>query len=198
MTRVKKPLEARISTRMDKAFLKRWLPTREHIGQIRSLQFLGHWLHEPSLWRINRRSVSGAFGVGLFWALIPVPFQMVFAAATATVVKANIPISMALVWLTNPITMPPIFYATYRFGSWLLQQPPVAYPEHWSASWMLEQMADISSALYLGSLITALVAAALSFFAVRLLWRLRIHRQWRARRANSHSRTKHPSSSRQT
>jgi uncharacterized protein (DUF2062 family) len=48
--------------------------------------------------------------VGLFCAFIPVPFQMLLAAPSAIIFSANLPVSIALVWITNPITMPPIFF----------------------------------------------------------------------------------------
>ena len=41
--------------------------------------------------------------VGLFVALMPIPLQMAVAAAIAILVRSNLPISVSLVWLTNPV-----------------------------------------------------------------------------------------------
>jgi uncharacterized protein (DUF2062 family) len=37
--------------------------------------------------------------VGLFCAFIPVPFQMLLAAPSAIIFSANLPVSIALVWI---------------------------------------------------------------------------------------------------
>jgi uncharacterized protein (DUF2062 family) len=48
---------------------------------------------------------------------------MAFAAAAAIYFRANLPVSVALVWVTNPLTMPPLFYFAYQVGLWFLNQP---------------------------------------------------------------------------
>ena len=108
---------------MPKKFIKRHAPDKEAIRDHKYMRIFGKLLYDPNLWHLNRRSVSGAFAVGLFWAFIPIPFQMVTAAATAIPARVNLPISVALVWITNPITMPPMFYSTYRVGTWILDEP---------------------------------------------------------------------------
>ena len=68
---------------------------------------------------MNRRSVSVACAIGLFCAFIPIPFQMILAAGLAIIVRCNLPIAVALVWITNPITMPPLFFLAYKMGAFL-------------------------------------------------------------------------------
>ena len=95
---------------MAKKTIQRFLPDPNKIRHHKSLKIFGRLLQDANLWHLNRRSARGAFAVGLFFAFIPVPFQMVLAAAGAILFRVNLPISVALVWLTNPLTMPPIFY----------------------------------------------------------------------------------------
>jgi uncharacterized protein (DUF2062 family) len=66
--------------------------------------------------------------------------------------EPNIPLSIALVWVTNPITMGPIFYANYKFGSWLLQTPVYELNFEWSAGWLWQQLHYLWKPLYAGSL----------------------------------------------
>jgi uncharacterized protein (DUF2062 family) len=65
---------------MPRKFFQRFLPKPQTIRDNKTLQIFGDWLHEPNLWHLNRRSVAGAFAVGLFFAWMPVPFQMALAA----------------------------------------------------------------------------------------------------------------------
>ena len=94
---------------MPRRFIKRYMPHPERIKASRSLRFLGDLIHDPNLWHLNRHSVSRAMAIGLFWALIPMPLQMLAAAACAIPARANLPIAVGLVWLTNPLTMPVVF-----------------------------------------------------------------------------------------
>ena len=108
---------------MAKKFVKRYMPDAHKIRHHRHLRFFGTLLHDPNLWHLNRHSVAGAMAVGLFWAFVPIPLQMIPAAALAIWFRVNLPISVALVWLTNPITMPPVFYFNYKLGTWILRRP---------------------------------------------------------------------------
>ena len=96
---------------MPKKIIKRMMPDHQTIKENKYLKIFGNLLHNANLWHLNRHSVAKAFAVGLFFAFIPVPFQMVLAAGLAIIVHANLPLSIALVWITNPLTMPFIFYA---------------------------------------------------------------------------------------
>ena len=103
-----------------KKLLKRYSPNANDIKNHKHLGWLSEHLHNPSLWNFNRKSISRAFAVGLFFAFIPVPFQMLLAAPGAVIFGANLPLSIALVWITNPITMPAIYYGCYKLGAWIL------------------------------------------------------------------------------
>ena len=85
------------------------MPDHKKIRDHKHLRIFGKLLHNPSLWHMNRHSVAKAFAVGLFFAWVPVPFQMVLGAGGAILFHANLPLSVVLVWLTNPFTMPPMF-----------------------------------------------------------------------------------------
>jgi len=156
---------------MPRRIIKRLLPDASRFREHRHLRHFGVRLHDPNLWHLNRRSVSGATGVGLFCALLPVPFQMVLAAAGAIALRVNLPVSVVLVWVTNPFTIPPIFYSTYRLGAWLLGVPTVHHQVQWSVTWLMSEVWDIWQPLLLGSVLAGLAAGLLGWGLVRLLWR---------------------------
>ena len=102
---------------MPKHLFKRYAPDPQAVREHKHLRVFAAFLHDPNLFHLNRRSVSGAFAAGLFWAMIPIPVQMLAAALTAITVRINLPISVALVWVTNPFTMPAVFYFNYLVGT---------------------------------------------------------------------------------
>ena len=103
---------------------------------MQSLSFLGDILHEPNLWHINRHSVARAFLVGIWFCFIPMPFQMLAAAFFAIWFNANLPLSVVLVWISNPVTMPPMFYFNYKIGAWALDRPVLSFDFELSWSWI--------------------------------------------------------------
>lgn len=137
-------------------------------------------LHDGNLWHLNRRSVSGAVAAGLFCALLPLPFQMLIAAGLAIWWRVNLPISVALVWTTNPLTMPPVWYATYRFGAWMLDLPPRNLNFDLSVHNLILGMQGVWKPLLLGSVVTGVLLAIAGFLLVRLVWRLYVLSQRRA------------------
>lgn len=147
-----------------------------------SLRFLGDILHETNLWHINRHSVSRAFLVGIFLGVIPMPFQMLAAAFFAIWFNANLPLSVVLVWISNPLTMPPMFYFNYKIGAWILDRPVLNFEFQVSWKWISERILDIGIPLYLGSLIVATLSACLAYLLIQYLWRRKVRSDWQDRR----------------
>jgi uncharacterized protein len=166
---------------MPRRLIKRYMPDQQTIRDHKHLQFLGTLLHDPNILHLNRRSVSGAFSVGLFMAFVPVPFQMVLAAIGAIVMRVNLPISVALVWITNPLTMPPIFYFSYKVGAWILQIPVRDIEFVLSMEWLMRELGAIWQPFLLGSFVSGAAFAVLGNVGIRLLWRLMVSRNWRKR-----------------
>ncbi|VAW64361.1 FIG01199889: hypothetical protein [hydrothermal vent metagenome] len=159
---------------MPKKFLRKCLPDPHKITQSKSLRIFGRFLHEPNLWHMNRKSVSMAFMVGFFFMWVPLPSQMILAAGAAILLRCNLPISVALVWITNPFTMPPMFYTAYVLGNWMLGQPPNHIEFEASFKWIEQQMSVIWQPFLLGCF-TLGVASSLSGYAgIRIIWRLHI------------------------
>ncbi len=167
---------------MPKRLIKRFLPDHRKIRDHQQLRRFGARLHDPNLWHLSRRSAPGAFAIGLFVAFIPVPFQMVIAAALAIIARVNLPISVVLVWITNPLTMPAIFYFAYKVGAKLLGERihPIAFEP--SLSWLLTEAQMIWEPLLLGSLVCGTVSAIIGYFTIRSLWRLQVVNNWQARK----------------
>ena len=167
---------------MSKKLFRRLVPHPSKQVDNPALRWLGPLLRDPYLFHINRRSVSLAFLVGLFCAFLPMPGQTLVAAPLALLVRSNLPISVALVWLTNPVTMPPVLYLSYRTGSWLLGSPPIDLNFHMEWEWFAQQGRAILAPLAIGSLALGVVSGIAGFLGVRGLWRWSVVRNWEARR----------------
>lgn len=166
---------------MPKKFIKRFIPDPEKLKAHPHLKHFGQALQNPNLWHLNRRSAAGAVAVGLFCAWMPIPFQMLLAAAIAMIFAVNLPISVALVWISNPITMPPLFYGAYRLGAFILNEPIVHFHFHLSFSWLLDAFETIAPSMLLGCLILGLVSAFVGYFLLRAFWRFNVSKKWLGR-----------------
>ena len=113
---------------------------------------------------------------------IPIPSQMLFAALCAIIFRANLPLSVILVWISNPLTMGPIFYFNYLIGTFLLGQKAdetLYFELSWD--WMVNVLGDLWLPLYLGSVVVGLTLGTLSFIIIRILWRQQVAKHWRLR-----------------
>ena len=160
------------------------MPKPEKIRAQKSLGFMAPHLGDQGLWTLTRASVSGAFSIGLFIAFLPIPMQMLAAGLLAGLFRVNLPISVGLVWVSNPITTPPLFYACYRLGAWLLSVPISPHSSDSTWEWIVTHFNQIWPSLLLGCLIVAVVSAVVSNVAVRLLWRWHVSTHWNKRQQN--------------
>ena len=169
---------------MPKHLFRKYLPSPDRLKGHKSLSFLGEVLSDPNLWHINRHSVARAFLVGIWFCFIPMPFQMIGAALFAIWFNSNLPLSVVLVWISNPVTMPPIFYFNYKVGAWVLNRPVLNFQFELTWSWISERLLDIGIPLYLGSLMVATISACIAYLTIQFLWRRKIRADWRLRRGD--------------
>ena len=118
---------------------------------------------------INRKSVTKALAIGLFIAMIPMPFQMAAVLLFIPFIKFNVPLAISLVWITNPFTMPFIYFIEYKTGSFLLMSDGIQNIAM-TMSWFKTHFDDIVVPLYVGALVYSTLFATIAYFAVNLLW----------------------------
>lgn len=155
---------------MPKKLLKRYQPDPEKIKNIKGLSFLGDKLHAPNLWHLNRRSVSRAFAVGL-WAMYtpPLPWQQVIAAIGAIYFNANLPIAVALVWITNPLTWIPLYYIAYQVGALAMGAETFSF-DQFSSLFSIDKVMELGTPLLLGCFILMNAGAVLGYYGIQYLW----------------------------
>jgi len=166
---------------MPKKFIRRFLPDHKSVKENKALRVFGTLLHDPNLWHLNRKSASGAFGIGLFFAFWPVPFQMWLSAAVAIPMRVNLPLSVATCWITNPFTMPPIFYAAYKVGATVLGVQAGGFEFELSWTWLMNSVSTIGPAFLLGCFICSVVAGIAGYYGLNWTWRYSVRKSWEHR-----------------
>lgn len=169
---------------MPRKIFKRFLPDPRKIKDNRWIALLGDRIHDSELWHLTKHSVAGAFFIGVFCAFLPIPLQTLLAAVLAVIFKRNLALSVILVFITNPITIPPIFYFNYLIGSWLLSDPMIysqlEINDLWS--WLTANFHAVGKPLILGSVVCGLVFGYLSYLAIHLFWVWHVTTRWRLRK----------------
>ncbi len=166
---------------MPRSSFRRYLPDPQKLREHRALRPLGKWLQNPEIWHFHRRSVAGAAFIGLFVSFLPIPMHMLIAAAIAIAARVNLPLAVGLVWINNPLTMGPLFFFAYKLGAWLTNTPPMVTEVHIDLEWLGQEFDRIWWPLLLGSLVCSWVTGVTAFVVVRVGWRMRVIRRWRAR-----------------
>ena len=170
-------------------WLTRHIPTRDTVEHYRLLRPFAPHLRHPSLWRLNRRSVPRGVAVGLFVAII-IPFMhTVIAALLAIPTRANVAVAAVFTLVVNPLTIPPMYYAAYRIGSWELRHegplvdPAAAERLSGELSRALFWIHHASGPIALGILTMAVAFAIVGYLAATLAWRYWSLSRWRSRGA---------------
>ena len=166
---------------MPRKVIKKIVPSPDLIKGNKKLSFMHKIMQDPNLFHINRKSAASAFAIGLFMCYIPMPFQMIPAAFLATIFKANLPLSISLVWISNPLTMPPMFYFAYQVGIWTTGWQEYEFSFHPTLEWLTSSISTIGAPFLLGCLICACFLSFVSYFGILLLWRWSVVRDWQKR-----------------
>ena len=118
---------------------------------------------------INRKSVSRGVLIGLFWGFIPMPMQMLGVMATTPFLRFNVPVAISMVWLSNPFTMPPMYYMEYLTGNLILGKEGIEDIEL-TMEWFSENWDNIVIPLYTGTAFYSIVVSSLIYFLINRLW----------------------------
>jgi uncharacterized protein (DUF2062 family) len=122
----------------------------------------------------NRKMISRGVLIGLFIAFIPMPMQMAAVLLFVPFIKFNVPIALAMCWLSNPITMPPMYYVEYLTGSFLLGIEPE--PVEMTLEWFSNNIDNIFIPLYFGTAIFSIFGSIGGYYLVNYLWKLSVDR----------------------
>lgn len=147
-------------------------------------------------------------GVAMFIALLPIPgLQTVVAIFIAALVRANKAVCVPIVWITNPVTMGPIYASCYALGRFVTASNRAAghtldvanrvnahigqyagwgrFIDHDFWRDLLRMLLDFGVDLWVGCAIVGGVLAIISYFLARWgVFALREHHRQRVLRRN--------------
>lgn len=97
------------------------MPTREEMARNRFIRPYAHRVLRSELWRFTRRSVPRGVALGIAAGII-IPLGQIFVAALlALPFRANVPVAAVTTFITNPATIPFVWWFANWVGSTLLQ-----------------------------------------------------------------------------
>lgn len=167
---------------MPRKKLQKILPTHEKIKNQKFLKVFGSFLHKKELWSLSRKKVVAGVLIGIFVACLPMPFQMVLASLLAIIFNANLPISFVLIFISNPLTMPPIFYFEYQIGN-LLLKPENAIEFNFNS--MYENFDQIALSLWSGAIVVGIFSSITMATLVNFFWIYSVRKDRKNSKLNS-------------
>ena len=167
---------------MPRKTIRRLLPDINEVLKKPSLRWIRRLANDPNLFHLNRHSVSLAVAVGVFCAFMPLPGQTLIALLLCYLLRANLPIGVLLIWISNPITIPPMFYLTYQLGSYISDTEAIVFTVQMEWEWFKSLGNEILLPLFVGSFICGSILSIISYFSIFYLWRWKVVKNWRLRR----------------
>jgi uncharacterized protein (DUF2062 family) len=123
----------------------------------------------------NRKMVSKAILIGVFIAFIPMPMQMLAVLGLMPFFKFNVPIALSMCWLSNPFTMPFMYYMEYLTGSFILGS--TIEPVEMTLDWFSENLEDIFIPMYFGALFYSIFGSLSASILVNYFWKISVEKE---------------------
>jgi uncharacterized protein (DUF2062 family) len=168
-----------------KKLFKKHMPDPQAIAKHRWLRHFSKILEDPNLLHFNRKSIPVGVGCGVFAAFIPLPVQILVGVTLAIWFRGNIAAAAGSTLISNPATYAPIYYFCFVTGNYLLGNP-AHEPMNFDLGSLLDNILTIGKPLLIGCFVWGLICGVVSYFAVSMLWRLHVVRNWDARRIRRH------------
>ena len=128
----------------------------------------------PEYLATNRKMISRAVFLGILIAFKSMPMQMAAVLALMPFVKFNVPVGLAMCWLSNPLTMPAMYYMEYLTGSFFLGTK--VEPVEMTLQWFSNNIDNIFIPLYTGTLFYSVFGSLSAYYLVNYLWKVSVYK----------------------
>ena len=128
------------------------------------------WINRVKNFSGDPHYVAMGMAIGVFVAATPtMPFQTAIAIALAYILRSSKAAAAIGVWLSNPITFPVFYLASYKVGT-LLFGISVSYDAGSKPVHILKLGADITVAALTGGIIIGLCLSIATYFITRKIY----------------------------
>jgi uncharacterized protein (DUF2062 family) len=128
------------------------------------------WKNRVKNFQGDPHFVAMGMAIGVFVAATPsMPFQTAIAVALAFILRSSKAAAAIAVWLSNPITFPVFYLASYKVGN-LLFGISAAYDPGGESVDMLKLGAEVTIAAVTGGIIIGLCLAIATYFITRKIY----------------------------
>lgn len=125
----------------------------------------------------HRIALGVAIGIFITWTP-SIPFQMILVVALSTLFGANKFVGVPFVWISNPLTLVPVYGPNYLVGCWLLGSKGEGFSALIDATKLSGNIIEVTKAfwgaiwqifweLWLGSLVVAAILGIVTYVVMR-------------------------------
>jgi uncharacterized protein (DUF2062 family) len=157
------------------------MPNSNHFLQ----RYLQNWKQQIQSQYSKLKSLQGdphyiamGMAVGVFVAFTPtIPFHTVFAIGLAFVLKGSKPAALMGSWFSNPLTIPALYYGSFKIGDFLLGTALAENIQSNEIKVLLSLGWDVTVAMVAGGILLGIIPAISTYFLTfRLVSKLQSHR----------------------
>lgn len=141
------------------------LETRRFLRKSKYTRIFGRTIFHHDLWHLSLRSVSLGAGIGIFIAFTPTyGIQVLLSIMAALLFRINLPVTILMCMVTNPFTIPFVYYYQAKLGMTLLGSDiDIKLTTIRNLADVIRFLIRYSVPLWLGSLITAVAFGSISY-----------------------------------